>query len=143
MDDLVPIFVVGFVMLCVYKVFELLVRKRERELFIEKLAFSGESEEDKGKRSKLQFPFAAANDFGFWPLRASLLLVGIGTGCLLAFFIQIIYFNGSPVQSFREWFNQFDGLIALANFACITLFGGIGLLIAFLIEQKKKALKDS
>ena len=141
--DLTPIFIVGFIVLGTYKLFELFARKKERMLMIEKFSFLSENDEDKEARLKIKLPFFSGNDFdfGFWPLRIALLLIGIGAGCLVAFFIQIIYFNGSPIQSYRDWAHQFWDLIALVNFASITFFGGIGLLIAFLLEQKKKAQK--
>ena len=141
MNDFVPIFVVGFAMLCVYKVFELLVRKKERELLIEKLASLGENEEDK-ERLKIQIPLISSNNSDFWALRISLLTVGIGAGCLLALLIQLFLFQSNPAQSYHDLYNQFENFIILINFACITMFGGIGLLIAFLIEQKKKAKKE-
>jgi len=128
--DFTPVFIVGFVMLCVYKVFELFLRRNERVLLIEKLAsLCDQNEEDKEKRLKLQLPFIAVSGSGSWALRISLLLIGIGAGCLLAFFFRLQY----PEMSWD--------LISLSNFACISLFGGIGLLIAFFIEQKKKVEK--
>ena len=133
MVSLVPIFIVGFVMLCVYKVFELLVRKKERELLIEKLASLSESEGDK-EHLKIQIPLFSSSDSVFWSLRISLLLVGIGAGCLLALFLQL---------GFQTEFSGNNDFIGLANFACITMFGGIGLLVAFLIEQKKKTKKEN
>jgi len=142
MNFLIPILVVGFCVLGTYKVFELFARRKERLFLIEKLASFSESEEDKEKRVKIQLPLFNANDYGSWPLRIALLLVGIGAGCLVAFFIQVIFFNGSSIQSYREWVDQFIDLIVLVNFACISLFGGIGLLVAFLIEQKKKGKKE-
>lgn len=140
MSEMVPICVVGFVMLATYKVFELFARRKERILFIEKISHLYENEDNKETYLKVKLPFISSKDldFGYWPLRISLLLMGVGAGCLLAFFIQIIYFNGSPIQSYREWVNQFEGLIVLVNFASILFFGGIGLFIAYLLEQKKK-----
>ena len=147
MYNLVPIFIVGFVMLAVYKVFELFAKRKERIFMIEKLAHLCENEDDKEKSLKIKLPFISSDDldFGYWPLRISLLLVGIGAGCLVAFFIQIIYvsiyfdtFSNSHVNSYRDWVHQFRDLIALVNFASISLFGGIGLLVAYLIEQKKR-----
>jgi len=138
MVNLVPIFIVGFIILGAYKVFELFVKKKEWTLFIEKLASLYENEEDKEKRLKFQLPVFEMNDYSSWPLRIALLLAGIGAGCLVAFFIQIIYFNDFHTQSFQDWSNQFRDLILLINFASISLLGGIGLLIAYLIEQKKK-----
>jgi len=127
--DLSGVLIVGSVMLCVYKVFELFVRRPERMVLIQKLAFLSENEGDNEKRLKFQLPSIVANDSGSWTLRIALLLIGFGAGCLLAFFVRLQY----PGMSWD--------LISLSNFACISLFGGIGLLIAFFIEQKKKVEK--
>jgi len=140
-DALVPISIFGFCVLGTYKTFELFVRRKERMLMIEKLAFLSDENEN---RPKIRLPFISVDDLnsGSWPLRISLLLIGIGAGCLLAFFIQLIYFNASPIQLYRDWIYQFQDLILLVNFASISFFGGIGLLIAFLIEQKNKKQKE-
>jgi H+/Cl- antiporter ClcA len=130
MGDFTAIFVVGFVMLAVYKVFELFVRRRERMLLIEKLASLSEANENEGNRLKIQLPLIFESDSSFWPLRISLLLIGIGIGCLSAFFIRINSNNN------LSW-----DLESLVNFASIATFGGIGLLIAYFIEQNKKAKK--
>jgi len=132
--DFTSIFIVGFVVLGVYKVFELFARRNERTLLIEKLAsLYDQNEESKEKRLKIQLPFIVANGSGSWALRISLLLIGIGVGFLVALFIQMGYYDGLTRINYN--------IFALINFACISLFGGIGLLIAFFIEQKKKVEK--
>ena len=133
---LVPIFVVGICVLGTYKLFELYARKKERILMIEKLASLCENSGDKDEQLKIRLPFIIGSDtdYRFWPLRISLLLIGIGAGCLVAFFIQI----NASIASYHD---QFYDLIVLVNFASISFFGGIGLFAAFLIEQKMKAKK--
>ena len=128
MLDLTVILVVGFIVLGIYKLFELYAKRKERMLTIEKLAFLYENQEDSEGKPKIRLPFASVHDFdfGFWPLRIALLMIGIGIGCLSAFFIRI-YTKDLP------W-----DLISMANFASISIFGGIGMLIAYFIEQKKK-----
>ena len=140
--DLTVIFVIGFCVLGTYKLFELYAKRKERILMIEKLAHLFENEDDKEKPLKIKLPFISSNDlnFGYWPLRISLLLMGIGAGCLVAFFIQIIsYINITPrIDSYRDWVRPIRELVTLVNFASISLFGGAGLLAAYLIEQKKR-----
>ena len=133
MNDLVPILVVGFSVLGIYKIFELYVKRKERILMIEKLVSLVENKEDDENRLKIRLPFVVDGDsgFGFWPLRISLLLIGIGTGCLFAVFIQIQY----PYPRISS------ELISMIYFASISMFGGIGLLAAYLIEQRKRAQK--
>ena len=142
MDSLVPIFVVGFITLCVYKLFELYAKRKERILMIEKLAHLCENNEDTEKRLKIQLPLISVNnsDFGYWPLRISLLLIGIGIGCLCAFLLQMSAF-GHSFESYRDYVNKLGDIVFIINFASISIFGGIGLLTAFLIEQKMKTKK--
>jgi len=130
MNDLGPILVVGFSVLGVYKIFELYVKRKERILMIEKLASLSELKEDDANRLKVRLPFIVDSGYGFWPLRISLLLIGIGAGCLVAFIIRL----NNPGMSWD--------LISLANTASILFFGGIGLLAAYFIEQRKRAEKE-
>ena len=126
--DLTAIFVIGFIVLGTYKLFELYAKRKERLLMIEKLPLLSDNKEE---QLKIRLPFTNGNsDFGFWPLRISLLLIGIGAGCLLAFFLQISY-KGS--------LNHNWNLITMVNFASISIFGGLGSLTAFLIEQKMRS----
>jgi len=91
---------------------------------------------------KIQLPliYGSNSDFGFWPLRISLLLIGIGLGCLLSFVLQGATF-GFNYNNYWDYYNHYAGIIVMINFATITTLGGIGLLIAFLIEQKMKRKK--
>ena len=134
MFDLTAIFIVGFIVLGTYKLFELYAKRNERLLMIEKFSLLCDNKEDKEERIKIRLPFIVNgnSDLGFWPLRISLLLIGIGAGCLLAFFLQMSYIENLS----RNW-----NLINMVNFASITFLGGLGLLIAFLIEQKIKSKK--
>ncbi|GHT18886.1 hypothetical protein AGMMS4957_02010 [Bacteroidia bacterium] len=128
--ELTPVFVVGFLVLGTYKLFELFVRKSERLAIIEKLvAFSG----DKVFSGSIKLPdISFGSDSGSWALRVALLLIGVGLGCLLGFFTQYYYFGDSPDWHIR----QLAGIIYLAY---IAIFGGAGLLVAYLIEMHHKS----
>jgi len=126
----IPIFIVGFIVLGIYKMLELSARKKEREMFVEKLASFAELKEDDANRLKVRLPFIVDSGYGFWSLRISLLLIGIGAGCLVALFIRA----NSPGMSWD--------LISLTNTASILFFGGIGLLASYFIEQRKRAEKE-
>ena len=138
--DLTAILIIGFIVLGIYKLFELFARQKERMLMIEKISYLCENDEENKKRLKIQLPFISGRSFnlGFWPLRISLLLIGIGIGCLSAFYIQFACFAEYSIETFHS----FGDVIVLINFACISIFGGIGLLIAFLIEQRMKRKKE-
>ena len=124
MTYLIPIFIVGFVVLGIYKTIELFVRKKERLAIIEK--FTSLTNPESTGPIRLPDVLFDKQDFGSWPLRISLLLIGIGLGCLCAFFIQMYY---GPLHWDQE---------SMVNAASICLFGGLGLFVAFLIELKQK-----
>jgi hypothetical protein len=137
--DLTAIFIMGFIVLGTYKTIELVVRRKERLAIVENLAKLSESKEVSGKIQLPDISFGY-RDYGYWPLRVSLLLVGIGAGCLLSFLFQLNAFGG--IERYWEHYRQYSGLIILINFACISLLGGIGLLIAYLIESKGAKTKQ-
>jgi len=117
------VFIIGFVVLGIYKTIELFVRRRERLSIIEKFASLNLESTESIRLPNILFE---NQDFGSWPLRISLLLIGIGLGSLCAFFIQMYY--GS-----LDWDQK-----SMINVASICFFGGIGLFIAFMIELKQR-----
>jgi predicted small integral membrane protein len=146
MGDLTGIFIVGFIVLGIYKLFELFVKKRERLLLIEKFSAFYENKEMQDP-IQMQDPIHLppivfknqSNVFG--SLRTSLLLIGVGLGCLLAFFTHY--------GIYEEWENMTGNSKALVNnmgisviLSFIAIFGGIGLLIAYLVEAKQQRKND-
>jgi hypothetical protein len=140
MDDFVPILIVGFLVLGTYKLFELFVRKNERLAIIEKLFTLSESKEISGTIKLPNISLGNTNN-GSWALRISLLLIGIGVGCLLAFITQYGLFDSfvdyQNKEITREARHQIYNIQSIINFSFIAIFGGAGLLIAYLIESKQ------
>jgi hypothetical protein len=130
MGDLTGIFIVGFIVLGIYKLFELFVKKRERIMMMEKFSFLYENKElpDTIRIS----PVFSNQSSVSWPLRISLLLIGVGLGCLFAFFTQYALFDIND----NNW--KARELEAVVMFSFIAIFGGLGLLAAYLIEAKKE-----
>jgi len=122
--EFTAIFIVGFVVLGIYKTIELFVRKKERLSIIEKIT-SLTNPESTGS-IRLPNILFENQDFGSWPLRISLLLVGIGLGSMCAVFIRMYY-------NVEDW-----DLRGMINAASICFFGGLGLFVAFMIELKQK-----
>lgn len=54
------------------------------------------------------------------PLRFSLLLIGVGTGLFIGYFLDVNF-----------------GMDEVAYFSMLFIFGGIGLGLAYIIEEKK------
>lgn len=131
-DDLTPGIVLAVLGITLYKVLELYARRKERLNLIEKLS---ESNPD----LKLDLSFKSGNMFS--SLKIGLLLTGIGIGCLVGIIIQT-----SCTDSLSLQYNRFDdsvqyniqALVGTIYFASISTFGGIGLIVAYLIEKKDK-----
>ena len=133
--ELTPVLIVGFLVLGIYKLFELFVRKSERMALIDKLpAFLNTNEAGK----VINFPEIAfmKKDSGSWPLRVSLLFVGVGLGCLLAFFVQYNMFDFSGWDIEKWGTRQEIAHIRLVlYFSFIAICGGLSLFVAYLIER--------
>lgn len=130
MDFITIPLVVGIVCASIYGLFELFVRKKERLAIIEKI---GDKLEPSTFDVKISLPRLATN-FSFSSLKAGCLLTGIGLGLLIGFIVTVSLTN----------FNL-DGrrdLISTVYGASVLLFGGIGLIIAFVIEMKLSKEKD-
>ena len=130
MNDLVPVFIVGIVFLVIYRVFELFVRRNERITIIEKL---GEQNKLSDGNVKLNLPIFESSK-GNRALRISLLLIGIGIGLLVGYGFEFGATGGNLGAFSDNW--SFQNKISVVYFASAAIFGGIGLLTAYFIEQK-------
>ena len=121
MDFITAPLVVGFICLGIYALFELFVRRKERLLIIEKISERMDIA-DLGKR--LSLPSYGLPRFSFSSLKTGCLLMGIGLGILVGFFC-----------------NEYEA-ISSAYGASVLLFGGLGLIVAFVIETNMKKKED-
>lgn len=131
---MVPL-ILGIITLGVYKIFELFACKRERMAIIEKLGDKISSADLNGK-----FSLPAYNRSSFSALKGGLLMAGIGLGLLTGFAISASFVPNYVVQDNLNWDSQ--QMIGIIYGACVLLFGGVGLLAAFLIEMKINKKKD-
>ena len=83
---LAPIFVTATICLTIYKLFELFVRRKERNTFIEKLS-EIPVQNLSGFSGRLPLPYGVGTSWNFVALRIGLLLLGIGVGLLVGYFI--------------------------------------------------------
>ena len=132
MNDLAPVFVVGILTLGVYRIFELYVRRKERMAIIEKL---GEQVKLSDANVNLNLP-SFQQPKSNWALKFSLLLIGIGIGLLVGYGFEFAATGGDLGAYSGNW--QFQSKISVVYFASVAIFGGIGLLAAYFIEQKHK-----
>lgn len=128
--------VTGIVFLGIYKLFELFVRRRERMTIIEKMG-------DKFTPDMMGNPFMSGqpktSSTSFTTLRVACLLVGMGLGLLVGFFVSqyaIVGINEAMISSTNYDFKNVWNFSELVIGASTLLFGGLGLLIAYLIETK-------
>ena len=120
------IFVLGF-----YKLFELFVCKKERLLIIEKM---GEKFTPDMLEHKINF--SSIGKFSSSALKFGCLLIGLGLGLLIGYLICSTTLEGyTNTGDVRLNYNMRE-TSSIVYGSCVLLFGGLSLLIAFLIELK-------
>jgi len=124
------IFVPLVVWICVsgvYGLFELYARRKERLCIIEKMG-------DKLDNSLLNGKFNMINMSlkSFSSLKIGCLLAGLGLGLLVGLLISTVFY--SYFAGMDSW--RMNRYVEVAFGASVLLFGGIGLLISFVIENK-------
>lgn len=135
MDFIMAPLIVGIICAGIYGVTELFVRRKERLSIIEKI---GDKLDAAAFDGKLKLPSYSSSrfSFSFSSLKAGCLLAGIGLGLLVGFFITTSMALLMDTQG-EYWNGWFRGEIAgTAYGASVLLFGGIGLIIAFVVELK-------
>lgn len=120
--DITPIFITGIVFCAIYKVFDLFVRRKERIMLIEKINPETSGQIDLSKISGLLNP---QTDNRFTALKWGMLGVGLGLGLFIS---VLIVSSNKNIESI--WY-----LRTTLNGALTLLGGGLGLVIAFIIEM--------
>lgn len=120
--------VVGIITYGIYKLFELFVCRRERLSIIEKLSTNQFMPASGG----LSLPNYSQPRISYGALKGGCLLVGIGLGLLTGF---IICATCIP-DYFKNHGGNIREMITIIYGSGVLIFGGIGLLTAFIIELK-------
>lgn len=126
MDFIMVPLIIGIITAGIYGLFELFARRKERLAIIEKI---GDKLDASAFEGKLGLPSYIRN-FSFNALKIGSLMTGIGLGLLIGYFIN--YGMGNLFSN--DWGNR--EVAGLVYGASVLLFGGISLLVAFLIELK-------
>ena len=131
MDFIVVPLTTGIVFAAIYGLFELFVRRKERLAIIEKI----------GDKLDASAPSYKGNHISFSSLKAGCLLTGIGLGLLVGFLISTVLAVGGGDDLFlsdgwRGWYRS--DVAGTVYGASVLLFGGIGLLVSFVIEMNMK-----
>ncbi len=116
----------------IYKLFELFVRKEERKMVINKIA-----EISKVDLNNIDIRMGSVSN---WALRLGALMIGVGLGLFIAFFLNGMFTHGDYWRG--EEPRSYSYLAEIVYGSCVCFFGGIALLIAYFVErgQKKKDL---
>jgi hypothetical protein len=129
MDFITIPLVVGMITLGIYKLFELFVRRKERLSIIDKI---GDKLDVTLLQQKVSFPIRLDGSFNFGTLKVACLLLGVGLGLLVGYFIVVNTVPGFNVDTFDNRFSQGASVVYGAS---VLLFGGVGLLVAFIVEM--------
>jgi len=121
MNNLDTVIIVLGIAYGVYKVYELSIRRNERMTMINKISFG-----DDVARSSDASRWLPASVQTFGALRIGLLLIGVGMGMCIAFIVN-----------FCMNISHQEGNGETLYFSLMLLFGGLGLVIGHLMEQKK------
>ena len=124
--------VVGIITFGIFRLFDLFVRKKERLAIIEKI---GDKFDASMIENKFSFPIKSSENSIFGTLKVACLLLGVGLGLLVGFFIcqMSIYLPNGGNMELNVHAYEISGVVYGAS---VLLFGGLGLVVAFLIEMK-------
>lgn len=130
MDFIMVPTLLGIVILGIYKFSELIICRKERLNIIEKM---GEKFSPEMLENKINLP--SVGNVSFSALKFGCLFIGLGMGLLIGYLICVTTIDGYTVMGHGDIWKQRETISVIYG-ACVLLFGGIGLLTAFLIELK-------
>lgn len=128
--------VIGIITFGIYKMFELFVHKKERLNIIEKL---GDKFGSLNSDSNLSIP-ALENTSKFNTLKIACLLLGVGCGLMIGYFICLNSVQGYNTGDYLA--HNLYQTVSVIYGASVLLFGGLGLLVAFLVEMNYSKRKS-
>jgi len=139
MVQIAGILCTAIVFATIYGLFNLFVRRKERMAIIEKI---GDKLDASYLRGKVQLPSFRGMNFSFGTLQVGCLLIGIGVGLLVGLMIHLALIIGQGYVESGNWLQR--GLVEVGYGSSVLLFGGLGLIIAFLVEMnlKRKVKKE-
>ncbi|MDH6305757.1 hypothetical protein M2459_002487 [Parabacteroides sp. PF5-5] len=127
MDFIMVPLIIGICVAGVYGLFELFARRKERMAIIEKIGDKIDASAFDGQVG----PSRYFRNFSFSALKVGCLMAGIGLGLLTGFIINVSLGNTFHDDS---WYR--GEIAGTAYGASVLLFGGLGLILAFIIEMR-------
>jgi len=131
MNSIVAPLIVWICVSGVYGLFELFARKKERMAIIEKMGDKFDNSLLDGKFNTLNMSFKS-----FSSLKIGCLLAGLGLGLLVGLLISTTLIPNVYHAGTEHWRIDRYAEVAYGASASVLLFGGIGLLISFVVENK-------
>ena len=131
MDFITVPLTTGIVFLSFYKVIELFVCRKERMTIIEKI---GDKLSTSSLTNELELFNYGGLHISFSALKTGCLLIGIGLGMLIGLLIHIYVASMNDLGTSIGIRN----MIEVAYGAPVLLFGGLGLIVAFIVEMRVK-----
>lgn len=126
--------IIGIIAVGVYGIFELLIRRKERIMVIENL---GDKLDPSMIIGKLHLPSLSSQQ-SFGTIKAAGLISGIGLGLLIGFVLAQFALPEYDVRYLGNWdyTRRYDQIVAVVYGASVLLMGGLGLIVAFIVELK-------
>ena len=141
MDFITLPLTLGIVFTLVYRIFELFVRRKERMIMLEKLSMSLDCQALDGK---LQLPsYSSVSNVRFTSLRIACLMIGLGLGIIVGTILSLSV--SANAETYNLSVQDLKSVKEVLLGSSVLLFGGLGLMVSYLIEQrqlkKEKAAK--
>ena len=131
MDFITVPLTTGIVFLAFYKVIGLFVCRKERMAIIEKI---GDKLSTSSLTNELELFNYGGLHISFSALKTGCLLIGIGLGMLIGLLLHIYVASMNDLGTSIGIRN----MIEVAYGAPVLLFGGLGLIVAFIVEMRVK-----
>ena len=133
MDFIIAPLIVGTISYFIYMTFELFARRQERIKLIEKIGQNLEPTDPSMLRFEFSSLLPAFRKKSFTSLRIGCLLTGLGLGLLTGLFLCLFMKAEFNLGNSRWEMNNF---FAVAYGASVLFFGGLGLLVSYIIESR-------
>ena len=133
MDFIIAPLVTGIVFYFIYMTFELFARRDERLKLIERIGQNLTPTDSSASKVDFGSLLPTFNKKSFTSLRIGCLLTGLGFGLLVGLFICLFIKSQMQIGN-NHW--EWNDFYSVAYGASVMLFGGLGLLISYLIESK-------
>ena len=127
----------GIIFYFIYLSFELFVRRQERLKLIDKIEQSFTPKDFSFLKFSSLLP--AFSKKSFTSLRFGCLFTGIGLGLLVGLFLSLYINTGLNIGN-SSW--EKDTFYGVAYSSSVLLFGGLGLLVSYFIENKTTRKED-